>query len=310
MYLILVIIAEIHNLLLCYSYQIRPTGRSDFHGSRALEEGGRKAARQKNREDRMAEKSPESSISKSESSSTIEDERDGKGNSSEESYEILGNSIEDIEWEAERQGSDEENGGTQEESIDEDQEGAQEDERTRRESRENAQAAEVQEEDYVRPPDLREYKNFGLWRRAYQFWKSTTKLSSGQRAAELMEMIGNKMEGYPDGLKQSCIGAMTEDQIREPSDEVVMEILREQVSPDEEERLWETFKEYQGCRIKPGEKYTDFISRFEEKWAAVRNRDPDCSMSDKMLAMTIRERAGLKQQSLVAVKTVGPCCLN
>ena len=140
-------------------------------------------------------------------------------------------------------------------------------------------AAAGQETNYLRtlPPSLDTTDNFHIWEKNLNVWEAGggRGLSDTVKAAAIMEGITDHHKGHKLGLKSLMMERFTDEQTKNPTMKQVKDFLREQLvydQYDEMHRLWRSFIE---CEIRPGERWAEFVTRFDTRWEALKQKDPD-----------------------------------
>ena len=152
-------------------------------------------------------------------------------------------------------------------------------------------------------PNLDEFESYAMWRRSYRFWSAATTLDNKGKAAEIMSVLGNKMKNHPQGLLDMCMNGLSDEQLAEPDADVVLQFLDNALGSDEHEDLWKCYKTFEECTIRQGEKYADFLARFQAAWDGLKNKDNAFDMNGKILSMKLRVAARLDPQALMAVRS-------
>ena len=152
-------------------------------------------------------------------------------------------------------------------------------------------------------PNLDEFESYAMWRRSYRFWSAATTLDNKGKAAEIISVLGNKMKNHPQGLLDMCMNGLSDEQLAEPDADVVLQFLDNALGSDEHEDLWKCYKTFEECTIRQGEKYADFLARFQAAWDGLKNKDNALDMNGKILSMKLRVAAKLEPQALMAVRS-------
>ena len=91
--------------------------------------------------------------------------------------------------------------------------------------------------------------------------------------------------------------------LAEPDADVILQFLDNALGNDEHDNLWTCYKTFEECAIRQGEKYADFLARFQAAWNGLRNKDNALDMNGKILSMKLRVAAKLEPQALMAVRS-------
>ena len=72
---------------------------------------------------------------------------------------------------------------------------------------------------------------------------------------------------------------------------------------DEYGDVWDLFKTFIRCEIKPGEKIQDFTLRFDSAYKALIRKDSDSTVSARVRAMMLRDAAKLDTTALMSIRS-------
>ena len=143
----------------------------------------------------------------------------------------------------------------------------------------------------LKTPSLDDFQNYKLWKKKMRIWKGTVSSDNWtdkQMATAVIAMIhdDHKMK---KGLQTALISTMTEEECDNPTMAVVEAFLESQLGSDEQVDIYQTFKTFIACEIKPGELYTDFTTRWDTAYQTVVQKDHDMKIPQKALSMMMRE---------------------
>ena len=150
-------------------------------------------------------------------------------------------------------------------------------------------------------PDFDDVESYEIWQRKWSFWRNATSLTERQQAQETISRIRNDHKIKP-GLSDLLFRTLTEDQLSNPSCSDLKTFLDEQFNVDEYGDIWELFKTFMNCEIKPGERIQDFTLRFDSAYKALIRKDPNSSMSERVKAMMVRHAAKLETTALMSIR--------
>ena len=151
-------------------------------------------------------------------------------------------------------------------------------------------------------PSLDEADSYEIWVRKWQFWRNATSLTASQQAQDTIARIHNNHKIKP-GLSDLLFRTLTEDQLSNPSCDDLKKFLDEQFNIDEYGEVWELFKAFIRCEIRPGEKIQDFTLRFDSAYKALIRKDPTSTVSERVKAMMLRDAAKLDTTALMSIRT-------
>ena len=156
----------------------------------------------------------------------------------------------------------------------------------------------------LKTPSLDDFQNYKLWKKKMRIWKGAVKSDNWtdkQMATAVIAMIhdDHKMK---KGLQTALISTMTEDECDNPTMAVVEKFLESQLGSDEQVDIYETFKTFIACEIKPGELYTDFTTRWDTTYKTLIQKDSGMKFPDKALSLMIRGAAKLSDTAHMNVR--------
>ena len=154
----------------------------------------------------------------------------------------------------------------------------------------------------VPPPDLNVETSYTIWKRKLKTWQKMTCLNDVQQACTIMTDLRDDCKLKP-GISTLLFRTLTEAEVENPTTKRVLEFLDEQLNLDQYGEIWDLFRNFITVEIKPDEKFQDFTARFQSAYQALVKKDPDCSMSEKVLAMFLRHAARLDTSMLMNVRT-------
>ena len=151
-------------------------------------------------------------------------------------------------------------------------------------------------------PSLDDADSYEIWLRKWQFWRNATSLTPSQQAQDTISRIRNDHKIKP-GLSDLLFRTLTEEQLNNPSCDDLKKFLDEQFNVDEYGDVWELFKTFIRCEIKPGEKIQDFTLRFDSAYKALIRKDSDSTVSARVRAMMLRDAAKLDTTALMSIRS-------
>ena len=157
----------------------------------------------------------------------------------------------------------------------------------------------------MNPPSLDETDNFHVWKKFFNVWEAGTgaRMTDKAKAAAVMQTITDHHKGHKLGLKTLMMEKFTDEQTKNPTMELVMDFLEEQLVTDQYEEMYRLWRQWIECEIKPGEKWTAFVIRFDTRWQALKQKDPDLNIPDKVLVLRLRDAAKLSSANLMGLRT-------
>ena len=172
------------------------------------------------------------------------------------------------------------------------------------------EAAAGQESNYLRtlPPSLDTTDNFHIWEKNLNVWEAGggRGLSDTAKAAVIMEGITDHHKGHKLGLKSLMMEMFTDEQTKKPTMKMVKDFLREQLVYDQYDEMHRLWRSFIGCEIRPGERWAEFVTRFDTRWEALRQKDPDLKIPDKILVLLLRDNSKLSSANLMGLRTNVP----
>ena len=152
-------------------------------------------------------------------------------------------------------------------------------------------------------PWMDEYEEYADWRKAYTFWSAATEMSGRRRAMETLASVGNDMKHYPKELKSMVMGSLSQEQVENPNAEDILKLLDRWLrTKGRRDVAWEAYVKFEECVIRPGERYRDFVARFEATWNVARREDKHLEISEEMLAKKLEFAARLSPFTRMAVE--------
>ena len=152
------------------------------------------------------------------------------------------------------------------------------------------------------PPTLDDVDSYEIWLRKWQFWRNATSLTASQQAQDTISRIRNDHKIKP-GLSDLLFRTLTETQLQNPSCDDIKKFLDEQFAVDQYGEIWDLFKSFMNCEIKPGEQMGHFTLRFDSAYKALTRKDSDCTLSEQIKAMMLRYAAKLDTTALMSVRS-------
>ena len=137
-----------------------------------------------------------------------------------------------------------------------------------------------------------------------RIWKGTVKAdnwSDQQMATAVIALIHDNHK-IKKGLNTALMNTMTEDQCDSPTMELVEEFLETQLGKDKQQDIYETFKVWTACEIRPGELYTDFTTRWDTAYQTMLQKDNGMKIPEKALSMMVRGAAKLPDTALMNIR--------
>ena len=144
-------------------------------------------------------------------------------------------------------------------------------------------------------PSLDTAQNYSTWSKAYRIWKGACKAenwTSIQMAHALISII-NDEHPIKKGLFTALMSVMTDQECDNPSLEKVEQFLKDQLGTEDHVNTFSIFKNFISAEIAPGERYTDFTTRWDTLYESMMRRDPAMKIAEKVLSMMVRHAAKL-----------------
>ena len=152
------------------------------------------------------------------------------------------------------------------------------------------------------PPSLDESEDYGVWKKKLKVWQMATGLDNKQQAAAVIQGISDDHKYHKKGLLSLLMGTLSDGEIDSLTMERVIQFLDGQLLGSTEEKTFGAYVDFIDCVIKPGEKYENFIIRFETLYQKLVKRDNDITIPGKILAMQVMRAAKLPQAWLISVR--------
>ena len=152
------------------------------------------------------------------------------------------------------------------------------------------------------PPTLDECEDFEVFKNCVTVWKAGTAYADHQQAAAVIAGISDDLKYYKKGLKTDLMRTMTEEELKKPTMKGVMDFLEQHLAGTKEEATFTAYVNFMECEMKAGEKYEDFVIRFDIAHNALKQKDKDVKVPDKLLAMQLMRAAKLDKQTIMAVR--------
>ena len=113
------------------------------------------------------------------------------------------------------------------------------------------------------PPTLDECEDFEVFKNCLTVWKAGTAYADHQQAAAVIAGISDNLKYYKKGLKTDLMRTMTEEELKNPTMKGVMDFLEQHLAGTKEEATFNAYVNFMECEMKAGEKYEDFVIRFD-----------------------------------------------
>ena len=152
------------------------------------------------------------------------------------------------------------------------------------------------------PPSLDECKDFEVYRGKLQVWKNATAYSDKQQAAAVIATIMDDHKNFKKGLQTDLMRTLTQEQMRNPTMEVVEAFLSKHLAGTKVDTVYNTYTDFIQCEIGQGEKYEDFVMRFDTAYTALQQTERDIKIPEKILTMQLLRAAKLEKSTLIAVR--------
>ena len=152
------------------------------------------------------------------------------------------------------------------------------------------------------PPELDECEDFSVWKVKFTVWQAGTAMSDQQQACCVIQGLRDDHKHHKKGLQSLLLKTLTEGEQKKPSMTKVMEFLDEQLGGTTEEKLFEAYIVFIRSEIKPGEKYEDFVVRFEGALQSLIQKGKNIKLPDQVLAMQLMMAAKLTSAMLIPVR--------
>ena len=152
------------------------------------------------------------------------------------------------------------------------------------------------------PPSLDDCADYEVYKGKLTVWQNTTAFSDKQQAGAVISSIMDDHKNFKKGLQTDLMRTLTEDQKKAPSMTVVMAFLDKHLSGTKVETVHNAYVTFVQCEMRQGEKYEDFVMRFDTAYSALQQTEKDIKIPDKILAMQLMTAAKLERATLVAVR--------
>ena len=152
------------------------------------------------------------------------------------------------------------------------------------------------------PPDMDKCSSYDIWRIRLETWLTTSSMSDTQKAAALMDSIGDDHK-LKKNLGTALVRSLTPDQRKAPKTAELLTFLDDQFQHDNYEETWKLWLDANvNNAIKSGEKYKDFVGRFDAAYNALVNRDETMKLAARHLSLMLIHAARLEGTMLMNVK--------
>ena len=131
------------------------------------------------------------------------------------------------------------------------------------------------------PPSLDESEDYGVWKKKLKVWQMATGLDNKQQAAAVIQGISDDHKYHKKGLLSLLMGTLSDGEIDSLTMERVIQFLDGQLLGSTEEKTFGAYVDFIDCVIKPGEKYENFIIRFEKLYQKLVKRDNDIAIQSR-----------------------------
>ena len=143
---------------------------------------------------------------------------------------------------------------------------------------------------------------YRIWKLRWAQWmRSASVLSDAQMVTETLKVI---RDDHPDktGIHTLFWSSLTPEQQLNPTIEILRSFLDEQFDTDERQEIFEDFVEWTQMKIRPGEAYHDFITRWTNARLKVSARLPGINIPDIVLVMLLRKGAQLDDATMRSIR--------
>ena len=156
----------------------------------------------------------------------------------------------------------------------------------------------------VEPPSLDDFANYRVWKKRLKTWQAGTgsTMTDKQQACAIIHTITDDHKKHKLGLGTLMMETFTEEEAMNPTVDKVIKFLDSQLILDQYEDIYVLWKDLMQCTIKPGETWAAFITRFDTRWQALHQRDPELKIPDKFLVLMLRDAAGLSATNMMNVR--------
>ena len=153
------------------------------------------------------------------------------------------------------------------------------------------------------PPSLDDCKDYEVYKAKISVWKNTTAFSDKQQAGAVIGTIMDDHKNFKKGLQTDMMRTFTEDQLQNPTMKMVMDFLDKHLAGNKVESVYNAYNDFIQCEMEPGEKYEDFVMRFDVSYTVLQQTEKDIKIPDKILTMQLLKAAKLEKATLIAVRS-------
>ena len=152
------------------------------------------------------------------------------------------------------------------------------------------------------PPYLDECEDYAVWKVKFNVWQAGTAMNDQQQACCIIQGLRDDHKYHKKGLQSLMLKTLTKAEQKKPTTAVVLKFLDEQLGGTSEEKLFEAYTTFIRCEIKSGEKYEDFVIRFEGDYQTLIQKSDNIAIPDQILAMQLILAAKISGTMLISIR--------
>ena len=156
----------------------------------------------------------------------------------------------------------------------------------------------------VDPPSLDNCQDYDVFKAKLTVWKATTgaAFTDGQQAGIIIAGIMDDHKHFKKGLQTDLMRTLTDEQLANPKMADVEDFLNKHLGGTKIEQIFTAYETFIQCEMKQGERYEDFVMRFDTAYKTLSQKDKDVAIPAKILAMQLMKAAKLDKNTTVAVR--------
>ena len=156
----------------------------------------------------------------------------------------------------------------------------------------------------VDPPSLDHCQDYNVFKAKLLVWKSTTGVAftDAQQAGIIIAGIMDDHKNFKKGLQTDLMRTLSDDQLKEPKMKDVEDFLNKHLGGTKIEQIFSAYETFIQCKMKQGERYEDFVMRFDTVYKTLSQKDKDVMIPAKILAMQLMKAAKLDKNTTISVR--------
>ena len=152
------------------------------------------------------------------------------------------------------------------------------------------------------PPLLDECEDYAVWRMKFEVWQSGTAMNDKQQAVCIIQGLADDHKYHKKGLQSLMLKTLSKDELKNPTTKKVLEFLDDQLGSTTEEKLFDAYTAFIKSEIRPGEKYEDFVVRFEGEYQTMLQAGSDVKIPGEILALQLILASKLTSSMLISIR--------